>query len=69
MKFIPGTRFINNTMSNTKLFKRSTLYVLNNIKPNDNMVVYTFKVGNELKDVTFNSVQQADEWLERIVIN
>jgi hypothetical protein len=56
-------------MSNTKLFKRSTLYVLNNIKPNDNMVVYTFKVGNELKDVTFNSVQQADEWLERIVIN
>ena len=69
MKFIPGTRFINNTMSNTKLFKRSTLYVLNNIKPNDNSVVYTFKVGNELKDVTFNSIQQADEWLERIVIN
>jgi hypothetical protein len=56
-------------MSNTKLFKRSTLYILNNIKPNDNSVVYTFKVGNELKDVTFNSVQQADEWLERIVIN
>jgi hypothetical protein len=32
-------------------------------------VVYTFKVGNELKDVTFKNVQQADEWLERIVIN
>lgn len=56
-------------MSNTKLFKRGSLYVLNNIKPNDTGVVYTFKVGNELKDVTFNSVQQADEWLERIVIN
>ena len=69
MKFIPGTRFINNTMSNTKLFKRGSLYVLNNIKPNDTSVVYTFKVGNELKDVTFNSVQQADEWLERIAIN
>ena len=69
MKFIPGTRFINNTMSNTKLFKRSTLYILNNIKSLDNGVVYTFKVGNDLKDVTFNSVQQADEWLERIAIN
>ena len=69
MKFIPGTRFINNTMSNTKLFKRSTLYVLNNIKSLDNGVVYTFKVGDDLKDVTFNSVQQADEWLERIAIN
>ena len=69
MKFIPGTRFINNTMSNTKLFRRSTLYILNNIKLHDNNVVYTFKVGNELKDVTFKNVQQADEWLERIVIN
>ena len=69
MKFIPGTRFINNTMSNTKLFRRSTLYILNNIKSLDNGVVYTFKVGNDLKDVTFNSVQQADEWLERIAIN
>ena len=69
MKFIPGTRFINNTMSNTKLFKRSTLYILNNIKSLDNGVVYTFKVGDDLKDVTFNSVQQADEWLERIAIN
>ena len=69
MKFIPGTRFINNTMSNTKLFRRSTLYILNNIKSLDNGVVYTFKVGDDLKDVTFNSVQQADEWLERIAIN
>ena len=66
MKFIPGTRFINNTMSNTKLFKRGSLYVLNNIKSLDNSVVYTFKVGNELKDVTFESVKQADEWLEKI---
>ena len=69
MKFIPGTRFINNTMSNTKLFRSSTLYILNNIKSLDNGVVYTFKVGDDLKDVTFNSVQQADEWLERIAIN
>ena len=69
MKFIPGTRFINNTMSNTKLFRRSTLYILNNIKSLDNGVVYTFKVGDDLKDGTFNSVQQAEEWLERIAIN
>jgi len=66
MKFIPGTRFINNTMSNTKLFKRGALYVLNNIKSLDNSIIYTFQVEGELKDVTFNNIQQADEWLEKI---
>ena len=56
-------------MSNTKLFKRGSLYVLNNIKSLDNGVVYTFQVEGELKDITFNNIKQADEWLERIAIN
>ena len=69
MKFIPGTKFINNTMSNTKLFKRGVLYTLNNIKLLENDIVYTFKVGDELREVTFKNVEQADQWLEKIIIN
>jgi len=68
MKFIPGTKFINNTMSNTKLFNRGVLYTLNNIKPKEGNIVYTFKVGNSLREVTFKSVEQADEWLQKIII-
>ncbi len=69
MKFIPGTKFINNTMTNTKLFKRGVLYTLNNIKPLEGNIVYTFKVGNKLKEVTFKNVEQADQWLEKIIVN
>ncbi len=69
MKFIPGTKFINNTMTNTKLFKRGVLYTLNNIKLLENDIVYTFKVGDELREVTFKNVEQADQWLEKIIIN
>jgi len=69
MKFIPGTKFINNTMTNTKLFKRGVLYTLNNIKSLEGNIVYTFKVGDELREVTFKNVEQADQWLEKIIIN
>tara|TARA_S200002703_G_C3589442_1_gene181046 strand:- start:150 stop:320 length:171 start_codon:yes stop_codon:yes gene_type:complete len=56
-------------MTNTKLFKRGVLYTLNNIKLLENDIVYTFKVGDELREVTFKSVEQADQWLEKIIIN
>ena len=56
-------------MTNTKLFKRGVLYTLNNIKPLEGNIVYTFKVGDELREVTFKSVEQADQWLEKIIIN
>jgi len=66
MKFIPGTKFINNTMSNTKLFKRGVLYKLHNIKKIDNGFTYIFLVNGELKEINFASIEQADEWLETI---
>lgn len=66
MKFIPGTKFINTTMSNTKFFKKEILYKLNNIVKTEKGYTYTFLVGGELKDVNFTSVEQADEWLETI---
>jgi hypothetical protein len=66
MKYIPGTKFINNTTTNTKLFKRGALYTLNNIKLLEDNIVYTFKVNGELKEVTFKNVEQADQWLEKI---
>lgn len=69
MKFIPGMRFINNTMKNTKLFKRGVVYKLNNIKRSDKGVVYTFLVDNkDVKDVTFASFEEADNWLETIQV-
>tara|TARA_R110000868_G_scaffold284984_2_gene545439 strand:+ start:2642 stop:2812 length:171 start_codon:yes stop_codon:yes gene_type:complete len=55
-------------MSNTKLFNRGVLYTLNNIKPKEGNIVYTFKVGDSLREVTFKSVEQADEWLQKIII-
>ncbi len=68
MKFIPGTKFINNTMSNTKLFKRGILYKLYNIKKADSGYTYIFSVKGELKEINFSSIEQADEWLETIKI-
>lgn len=68
MKFIPGAKFINTTMKNTKFFKRGILYKLYTIKKVDDNVIYTFKVGNELKDITFSTFEQADEWLENIQV-
>ena len=68
MKFIPGTKFINNTMSNTKLFKRGVLYKLHNIKKLDDGFIYIFSVNGGLKEINFASIEQADEWLETIKV-
>jgi hypothetical protein len=35
----------------------------------DNGIKYTFKVNNELKEVTFANFEEADIWLEQIVYN
>ena len=67
MKFIPGTKFINNTMKNTKFFKTGVLYVLENINKTDEGYTYTFKVNGESKDIKFNDSKQADEWLSTII--
>lgn len=69
MKYIPGDKFVNYTTQHTKLFKRNTLYVLHNVQMEDNGIKYTFKVNNELKEVTFANFEEADIWLEQIVYN
>jgi len=68
MKFIPGTKFINNTNKNTRLFKRGVLYVLNNVSKNDEGYLYTFKLPQlgEIKEVQFQKIKQADEFLSII---
>ena len=69
MKFIPGTRFINRTDSNKKLFKKNILYILQDIKKeNEKLVIYTFFVDGESKKINFKSFKQAEDWLEKIKI-
>tara|TARA_R110000782_G_scaffold98608_1_gene184040 strand:+ start:353 stop:562 length:210 start_codon:yes stop_codon:yes gene_type:complete len=69
MRFIPGTRFINKTGTNTKLFANNKLYVLQDIKKLEGGIIcYTFLVENELKQVKFESFKQAESWLETILI-
>ena len=69
MKYIPGMRFINNTRNNTKLFKKNKLYILHDIKKNENgQVSYTFMVEDELKEVKFESFSQAENWLSTIEV-
>lgn len=68
MKFIPGTKFINNTRTNTKLFKPGKLYILENIKGSGIYIEYTFNVNGEHKSVKFESAEQADVWLEKIKV-
>ena len=60
-------RFINKTDTNTKLFKKNKLYTLQDIKRLDNgFISYTFIVENEIKEVKFESFNQAEGWLETI---
>lgn len=71
MKFIPGTKFINNTTKNTRSFKRGVLYVLNNISKTENGISYVFSLPQtgERKEVVFESAQQADNYLSHINVN
>ncbi len=69
MRFIPGMRFINRTGTNTKLFANNKLYVLRDIKKlEEGIIRYTFLVGNEIKEVKFESFKQAEDWLSTISI-
>lgn len=47
MKYIPGTKFINNTTKNTKFFKRGVIYKLSNIKILDGEYEYTFTLPDK----------------------
>jgi len=73
MKFIPGTKFINNTRKNTRHFQSGVLHVLNNVSFNkeDNTFTYSFKLPqkNEFKEVKFESIEQADNYLQTIILN
>jgi len=69
MKFIPGTKFINRTGKNTRLFLSNTVYTLYDVKGNtDQGITYVFLVGKELKEVKFKSIKEAESWLENILI-
>jgi hypothetical protein len=69
MKFIPGTKFINNTTSNTKLFKRGVVYNLANIKLVEEKYEYTFILPDKTpKKVKFESIKIADEFLQTILV-
>ncbi len=69
MKFIPGTRFINRTNKNTRLFPTNVIYILNDIKKDVNgEITYIFLVDKEKKEVKFNSIKEADNWLETILV-
>tara|TARA_R110000772_G_scaffold70995_1_gene155972 strand:- start:1723 stop:1932 length:210 start_codon:yes stop_codon:yes gene_type:complete len=69
MKYIPGTKFINNTTRQTRLFKRGVVYKLSNIKFIDEQYEYTFILPDRtLKTVKFESLEIADEFLQNIVV-
>ena len=69
MKFIPGTKFINNTTSNTKLFKRGVVYKLANIKLVEEKYEYTFILPDKVSEtIKFESIEIADNFLQTILI-
>ena len=69
MKFIPGTKFINRTGKNNRLFNKNIVYILHDIKKiTSNEVIYIFSVNKELREVKFKSIQEAEDWLETILI-
>jgi len=69
MKFIPGKTFINRTENNTRLFSRNKLYILHDIKKLDSgQFSYTFLVDNKNKEIKFESLKQAEDWLDTISI-
>ncbi len=69
MKFIPGTTFINRTGRNRRLFPSNVVYILHDIKKTDNEgITYVFLVNKKLKEVKFNSINEAESWLETILI-
>ena len=69
MKFIPGNKFINNTTSNTKFFKRGIIYKLANIKLIDGEYEYTFILPDRAsKKIKFKSIEIADGFLQTISI-
>ena len=70
MKFIPGTTFINKTKKNTRFFAYNKIYILQDIKPvpGEKIVTYIFNVDGGLKEVNFNSIKEAENWLATIVV-
>ena len=69
MKFIPGTKFINRTSKNTRLFTKNKIYILHDIKKNHaEEIMYIFLVDKELKEIKFKSIKQAEDWLETILV-
>ena len=69
MKFIPGTRFINRTNKNTRLFPTNVIHILNDVKKDvSGEITYIFLVDRERKEIKFNSIKEADIWLETILV-
>jgi len=65
MKFIPGSKFINNTPKNGKYFKRGIIYKLRCIQPMENKIKYVFENNiNNQTEIIFESVKQADNFLD-----
>jgi hypothetical protein len=69
MKFIPGTKFINNTSKNTRFFKRGIIYKLANIKHVSGEYEYTFILPDKTyNSVKFKSIEIAEEYLKTIIV-
>ena len=71
MRNIPGNIFINNSMKNTKYFKRGVPYIIKNIKKVDNGLQYIFidRISKEEKEIVFESAKQADSFLDQYKTN
>lgn len=67
MKYIPGTKFINNTFKHTKYFKRGQLFTLKNIRVKEGKLEYTFDFNGENKSIKFSSSEEADSVLDTMV--
>ena len=71
MLHIPGSTFLNNTTRYGKFLKRGVQYRLLNIRPNsveDQSFVYIFDTSSGLKEITFASTKEADEFLSAFAI-
>lgn len=63
MKFIPGNSFTNRTTKFGRYFKRGNTYTIKKISPKDGKFKYIFISSDGEKEIIFNTVKEADDFL------
>ena len=70
MRYIPGSIFVNTLPRYSKFLKKGLPHKLRIIKPSreDDTYLYVFDTNDGQKEIRFNSVTEADDFLENFVV-